>query len=92
MDNEIALINARAEARTPGRQGGAGDMDYLDAEQSWKAAHAQQQHEYEMEMMRARAAYGGGSGSAPNPYSGGSDPLAIAAAKGRELYGTGARL
>lgn len=92
FDNEIALINARAQARTPGRQGGAGDMDYLDAEQSWKAAHAQQQHEYEMEMMRARAAYGGGSGSGPNPYSGGSDPLAIAAAKGRELYGTGARL
>ena len=88
----MALIEARAQARTPGNQGGAGDMDYLDAEQSWKAAHAQQQHEYDMEMMRARAAYGGGSGSGPNPYSGGSDPLAIAAAKGRELYGTGARL
>lgn len=90
--HEMALIEARAQARTPGKQGGAGDMDYLNAEQSWKAAHAQQQHEYEMDMMRARAAYGGGSGSAPNPYSGGSDPLAIAAAKGRELYGTGARL
>lgn len=92
FDHEMALIEARADARTPGRQSGPGDMDYLDAEQSWKAAHAQQQHEYEMEMMRARAAYGGGSGSGPNPYSGGSDPLAIAAAKGRELYGTGARL
>ena len=90
--HEMALIDARVQARTPGRQGGAGDMDYLDAEQSWKAAHAQRQHEYEMELMRARAAYGGGSGSGPNPYSGGSDPLAIAAAKGRELYGTGARL
>ena len=91
--HEMALIEARATARTPGRQGGAGDMDYLDAEQSWKAAHAQQQHEYEMEMMRARAAYGGGgTGSGPNPYGGGSDPLAIAASKGRELYGTGLKL
>ena len=91
--HEMALIEARANARTPGRQSGPGDMDYLDAEQSWKAAHAQQQHEYEMEMMRARAAYGGGgTGSGPNPYGGGSDPLAIAAAKGRELYGTGLKL
>jgi len=92
FEHEMALIGARAKAMTPGRQGGAGDMDYLDAEQSWKAAHAQQQHEYEMEMMRARAAYGGGTGSGPNPYGGGSDPLAIAAAKGRELYGTGLKL
>lgn len=92
FEHEMALIDARAQARTPGKQGGAGDLDYLDAEQSWKAAHAQQQHEYEMEMMRARAAYGGGTGSEPNPYGGGSDPLAIAAAKGRELYGTGLKL
>lgn len=92
FEHEKALINARAEARTPGKQGGASDMAYLDAEQSWKAAHAQQQHEYEMEMMRAKAAYGGGTGSGPNPYGGGSDPLAIAAAKGRELYGTGLKL
>mgnify|MGYP001322451575 CR=1 FL=1 len=92
FEHEKALIEARAQARTPGWQSRAGDLAYLDTEQLWKAAHAQQQHEYEMEMMRARAAYGGGSGSGPNPYGGGSDPLAIAAAKGRELYGTGLKL